>query len=301
MHLVVEKERNDTMVTKAKDLLQTEGLSPLTTQLLNFCQILDESGAWTWKYRDVAIVTVCVLWVVRFICHKKGGIDWYALVHALVSGFGSLACIYLDFESATLTGTPEPLRSMQCHGPLTSLHRILPAITLGYSLFDLTDGMNLSFDFVLHGGATGLVMLYFCYYDAPQLLGATLTVEISTIFLTMIRAEIFSDAVSIANMGMFVVSFFLFRILLFPFLWFVLVSSMWAERNNETYSNCFPPSMIWFSFSIGLVFHVLNFYWFYKILKKVQRKLSGEEHTRAGNDLKEEEHNINGNVDKKKA
>ncbi len=288
---------------KAEDLLHnsSQAVSPLTQQILRFCQMLDETGAWTWKYRDIAITTVGALFVVRSICHKKGGIDWYALLHALVSGLGSLACIYLDWESAYLTGTPEPLRSMQCQGPMTSLHRILPAITLGYSLFDLADGFNLSFDFVLHGGATGLVMLYFCYYDAPHLLGATLTVEVSTIFLTMVRAEIFPDAVSIANMGMFVVTFFLFRILLFPFLWFVLVSSMWVEKNNETYSNCFPPSMIWFSFTIGLVFHILNFYWFYKILKKVERKISGKEGTRAGNDLKEEEHRPNGEYDKKNA
>lgn len=289
------------MITKAEDLLQNEGISPFTTHILNFCRMLDDSGAWTWKYRDIAIATVLVLLVVRSVCHKKGGIDWYALLHALVSGLGSLACIYLDFESARLTGTPEPLRSMQCNGPLTSLHRILPAITLGYSLFDLTDGLNLSFDFVLHGGATGLVMLYFCYYDAPHLLGATLTVEISTIFLTMVRAEIFPDAVSIANMGMFVIAFFLFRILLFPCLWFVLVSCMWAERNSETYLNCFPPSMLWFSFTIGLVFHVLNFYWFYKILKKVERKMSGKESTRARNDLTESEHSPNRKPDKKNA
>lgn len=288
------------MITKAENLLHNEGLSPITIYLLSFCQVLDESGAWSWKYRDIAITTIGVLWSVRFICHKKGGIDWYALLHALVSGFGSLACIYLDFESATLTGTPEPLRSMQCQGPLTSLHRILPAITLGYSIFDLIDGFNLSFDFMLHGGATGLVMLYFCYYDAPHLLGATLTVEVSTIFLTMIRAEIFSDALAIANMGMFVLTFFLFRILLFPWLWFMLVASMWTERNSEVYSNCFPPSMIWFSFSLGIVFHILNFFWFYKILKKVQRKISGQESTRARNDLKEEEHiSTGGNADKK--
>ena len=69
---------------------------------------------------------------------KKRGIDWYALIHAIISSIGAMICMYLDYTSSTiLTGSPEPESTVLCGEPLTSLHRILPAITMGYAIFDL--------------------------------------------------------------------------------------------------------------------------------------------------------------------
>jgi hypothetical protein len=55
--------------------------------------------------------------------------------------------VFLD-SSEALTGTAEPLRSILCHGPLTSLHRIVPAITMGYGVFDIIEGLSHGLDFV---------------------------------------------------------------------------------------------------------------------------------------------------------
>jgi hypothetical protein len=170
------------MVLKAAQLLQQEGAGPVTSGILSSISILDRYGAWTWNLRVVGLCTCLVLWVVRSGLKKKRGIDWYAFLHALVSGLGSMACVYLDlFAAETLTGTPEPLRSCRCMGPLTSLHRILPAITMGYSLFDLLDGFTISIDFVLHGLSTLSVMAFFCEHNAPHIITPMLLMEVSTI------------------------------------------------------------------------------------------------------------------------
>lgn len=62
--------------------------------------------------------------------------------------------------------------------PLTSLHRILPAITMGYSVFDMLDGFHLRLDFLLHGGATFLVMALFVQNDVPHLVTSMLLMEV---------------------------------------------------------------------------------------------------------------------------
>ncbi len=82
------------MVLTAAQLLQQEGVGPVTTGILSFISILDQYGAWTWNLRVVGLVTVLVIWCVRAALQKKRGIDWYAFVHALVSGLGSLALIH---------------------------------------------------------------------------------------------------------------------------------------------------------------------------------------------------------------
>jgi hypothetical protein len=100
-------------------------------------------GAAEWNLRHVAVASAIVLGGVRVGAKKYKGIDWYALLHAIISGYGSLACVWLSVYSAeTLTGTTEPLRSVLCQGPLTSLHRIIPAVTMGYGVFDIMEGFR---------------------------------------------------------------------------------------------------------------------------------------------------------------
>lgn len=160
------------MVLYARDLLaqqQQQQLPFLTQIILQACAQLDDWGAWQWPLRTIGFVTAILLSGVRLVLEKKRGVDWYALIHALITSIGSLACYYLDvFMSETLTGTPEPLRMCLCQGPMTSLHRILPAITMGYAIFDLMDGLTIGIDFALHGIATLLVFLFFCEVNLPE-------------------------------------------------------------------------------------------------------------------------------------
>jgi len=88
---------------------------------------------------------------------RKHEIDWDAFIHAILSGVGSAICVYLNVYAAVhMTGISgtfqisllyttelcerltfpftslESIGSLQeCNGPLTSLHRIVPALTQG--------------------------------------------------------------------------------------------------------------------------------------------------------------------------
>lgn len=281
------------MVLEAAQMLEREGLGFATRAILSFITILDQHGAWTWNLRVVGVCTAILLSCVRVIFKKKHGIDWYAFVHALVAGVGSIACAYVDvFAAEALTGTPEPLRTCQCLGPLTSLHRILPAITMGYSMFDLIDGLTLGVDFALHGLATMGVMSFFCETNLPHIIAPMLLMEVSTIPLTVVRADFVSPTTTAVIQASFAVLFFLCRVLCVPYIWTKLLFTMIETRSTEAYQSCFMPYFMPVAFCFGMVFHCLNAFWFYKIVRKIRRKVLGTEQVQANNDL--------GETDKKK-
>jgi hypothetical protein len=118
--------------------------------ILWLVQFLDDNlGAAHWETRNVCLVTIVVLAIIRFACKDAYGVTWYQLIHAVVSAYLSFLAVWLNvFAAEPLTGTAEPLRSLLCQGPLTSLHRIVPAITMGYGFFDIIDGMSHGPDFV---------------------------------------------------------------------------------------------------------------------------------------------------------
>jgi TLC domain len=265
----------------------------ITRQILNGCSYLDDSGAWEWPYWKVAATFALVLWGVRAVGQKRMGVDWYALVHAVVSFAGCAAVVYLDaVASEQLTGIPEPMRSLRCHAPLTSLHRILPAFTMGYSLLDLFDGLFISVDFALHGAVTMLVLAYYCAIEAPHIVEPLLIVEASTVFLVLVRAEFMSDAAAALNQALFVLTFFLSRCVASPYLHYRILEVLWTD---DDWRNCYPGHFLPVSIVSGLFFHCLNYFWFYKIVRKVLRKMQGKEGIRANNDISDAaNHKLNG-------
>jgi hypothetical protein len=276
------------MALMSAELAQHPGLEPISKAILSLIAILDGYGAQTWNLRLVGLATVLTLAVVRSLLQKKRGIDWYALLHALVSGLGSIACVYLDyFASEALTGTTEPLRSIQCQGPLTSLHRILPAITMGYSMFDILDGMTISVDFALHGAATFSVMAFFCEHNAPHIIAPMLLMEVSTIPLTIVRADFVSETVTASIQASFAIFFLIFRVVMVPLIWGKLILTMVEQGSTDAYTSCFPSYFMPVAFGFGMVFHSLNAFWFYKIIKKIRRKMRGIEKVQANNELKQ--------------
>jgi hypothetical protein len=259
--------------------------------LLSWIAILDSRyGAQEWNLHLVAVTTAIFLLFIRLVLHKKRGVDWYALIHALVSGWASLAIVYLNFFAAEkMTGVPEPLRSIVCQGPLTSLHRILPAITMGYALFDLLDGFTLGPDFILHGAATFCMMAFFVEQDISEVVAPYLIMEVSTIFLTTVRADFFTPTMTMITQALFVLNFFIFRIILTPIMWLELVWTMHnnTQRRGVTEESCLDSSALPVLIG-GLLFHMLNCFWFFKIVKKVRRKLSGKEGIQSNNGLKQD-------------
>jgi hypothetical protein len=242
----------------------------------------------------VGIYTFAFLGIVRMIFGKKYNVDWWAALHHFVTGVGSAMAVYLDvFSSEALTDTPEPLRSCLCEGPLTSLHRILPAITMGYAVLDLIDGMKLGMDFALHGVMTFVVMLFFCETELPQIVVPFLLMEISSVFLSFCKADFWSGTMSIVVQMMFAVTFFIFRMVVTPIIWFHLVLTMYQNTGQEIYQSCFSPYVFPVSLGMGVLFHCLNAFWFYKIVAKIRRKILGIDGKRGS---KKRTHKKKGNV-----
>lgn len=89
----------------------------------------------------------------------------------------------LNFVPLLLFFSSELYNPGQCADkPLTSLHRILPAITMGYAVFDLLDSFDLRLDFLLHGAATFSVMGLFVWNDVPHLVNSMLLMEVSVLW-----------------------------------------------------------------------------------------------------------------------
>jgi len=268
-------------------------LDAASTFFLSLTDTLESYGASEWNQYAIIAASFGILLLVRATLGKRWGIDWYALLHALVSGIGGFICVWLDlFASEKLTGIREPLRALECADPLTPLHRILPAITCGYSLFDIIDGIALGgLDFLAHGLATFSVMLFFIQIDRPQLVVTSLNMEVSTIFLDLVKCELFNDFASLVNQMLFMVTFFVFRIVVSPrMMTDIIVNAFRVDAALPSGAEmCYPRSTKWVIFSFCSFFCLLNAFWMYKIARKAHRKLTGKEGIKSKNDLTEKE------------
>lgn len=118
--------------------------------LLECIQVFDRgTGAseWAQDSRKIAVGSAVLLGSIRFFAQQKGNVNWYSLLHACITGIFSAVCVWLN-HYATLTGRSEPLGAILCHGPLTTIHAILPAITVGYGIYDVIEGLQHGMDFV---------------------------------------------------------------------------------------------------------------------------------------------------------
>jgi hypothetical protein len=109
----------------------------------------DVTAATEWTSIQVAVVTAIILGGIRVAFQQKCGVNWYSFIHATVTGLVSFICVWLNvFAAEALTGTAEPLGAILCNGPLTSMHAIVPAITMGFGVFDIVEGFSHGIDFV---------------------------------------------------------------------------------------------------------------------------------------------------------
>lgn len=306
---------NATITIKSSELLSRIDPNDENTSLLRWllqviATYLDDNGAADqWNLRHIALVSAIGLGIIRYSLDKKFGVDWCALIHAIITTIGSVVCWYIDtyYESSIIqndtgdgTVWAEPMRTISmCAPPLTSVHRILASITLGYSLLDFIHGLTLGADFLFHGMITMFAMGYAVEMQVPQVVSALLIMEGSTIFLSMIRATFFNEIFSLFNMVCFVLSFFICRCVMAPYLWWKLMYALVTNYQTRTYQECYHKSLMDSVFVSGMMFNLLNAYWFYKIMQKVQRKLSGTEKVHSNNDLVDEKPNGKNNDHKK--
>ncbi|KAL3939571.1 MAG: hypothetical protein SGBAC_005718 [Bacillariaceae sp.] len=269
------------------DLSQLEG--KWQGALVNGILWMDENvGMDQWTTRWIACMSVVFIAVVQLTIGDWKGVKWFSFFHAVASGYLSLICVLLNYFAAIpMTGTREPLRSMLCQGPLTSLHRIVPAITMGFGIFDIIEGLNNGIDFMLHGLATSFIMAYFTEFDIGEIVTPMLLMEISTPFLSLTQFQLFNDTAITINMACFVLSFFFYRCLVVPYIMFDIFTTLLQAMKDPASEPCAPWHLPYVIFTFCLFFNSLNFYWMYKIIRKVKRKLSGKEKLKDKNDMKD--------------
>lgn len=255
-------------------------LDAVSQTILGFISFLEGTlGANEWTTREVAVLSGVILLSIQFAIGKYHGVLIHSLVHCAVTAIGSTACVWLDFMAADiLTGTSEPSRSATCAGgPLTSLHAIVPAITLGYSICDIIHGMSLGGEFLAHGVVTFTVMLLFTELGMPQFVNAMLVMEQSTVFLAIAKGTFWPPKILLLVQASFATSFFFCRILLAPYIWYQIVGAMYTAVFVDHSNTCYPSYLFYATFGFGFFFHCLNSYWFVKIVKKFYSKLTGKE------------------------
>eukprot|EP00543_Licmophora_paradoxa_P008602 CAMPEP_0202449222 /NCGR_PEP_ID=MMETSP1360-20130828/7962_1 /ASSEMBLY_ACC=CAM_ASM_000848 /TAXON_ID=515479 /ORGANISM="Licmophora paradoxa, Strain CCMP2313" /LENGTH=301 /DNA_ID=CAMNT_0049067071 /DNA_START=46 /DNA_END=951 /DNA_ORIENTATION=+ len=251
-----------------------------------------------WSPVWIAAVSALFFGAIKILMGKKCGIEWYGFLHAIITGIGALVVIYLNtFASEYLIGIPEPLAVATCQPPLTSLHRILPSITMGFAIIDTIDSFRIGWDFIAHGIATFSAMALFIAAGASQMIAPFLVMEVSTIFLSLVRAD-WKEQIIFINQSLFSLAFFLCRIVLFPILHFRLMRAVFFAEGAD----CHHPYLRWAVLLFGLFFDFLNVFWFYKLIRKIKRKLTGKEKLKSKNDdLKQfsQEHHIPPHKNKK--
>lgn len=167
------------------------------------------------------------------------------------------------FSYTKLQNGAEPLGSIICKGPLTSLHRIIPAITQGYAICDIINGFKLGPAFLAHGIATLTVSSIFNESNASHILTPMLIMEISTIVLCALRANFFTPTMQLITQASFALSFFICRIIISPIVYYEICTSM--MNKSEEMDACFPKLVFYATLIFGFFFNALNLFCKYRI------------------------------------
>ncbi|OMJ28598.1 putative TLC domain-containing protein [Smittium culicis] len=153
-------------------------------------------------------------------------------------------------------------------------------VSLGYFIWDaITTTVNVSLGgigFALHGICCVLVFAL-AYRPSLQYYGAVfLMFEISTVFLNnkkfiSVAKPFFTPQniayVSTANDLLFLISFFIVRIVLGPYFSYNVFADLFDAKAS------IPNWIIGFYFSTNFILNCLNFFWFYKIANIAAKRI----------------------------
>ena len=93
----------------------------------------------------------------------------------------------------------EPLNMVRCGSPVTSLHRVLPTVSLGYAILDLVDGFAIDLAFMMHGIAFFTFSLCLSEINKNELLAIMLTLEVSNLKIILLFCFFQSKAILITD------------------------------------------------------------------------------------------------------
>jgi len=267
-------------------------IGTISVYFLSFIQTFDEltdAPSWSQSSRYIAITSAVTLAIILKLSKRNYNVNWCSYAHAFATGGLSFICVWLNvFAAEPLTGMTEPLGSVLCKGPLTTIHSIIPAITMGFGVFDLIEGIGMGkLDFILHGVATFLVMAYFCEVGVPEIIVPMLLMELSTLNLVFMGASFMTHASMFVNIGIFSVNFLIYRLIVCPYLWWGIFTATWDNRYNPESQACLPWHFTYVTFFFGMFFNCLNLFWWHKIMRKLYYKLTGIEDLKVLNTAKD--------------
>ena len=130
-----------------------------------------------------------------------------------------------------------------------------------YILFDFYySSFPLKKDLLIHACLLLVSIITVKKYHLQHLLNPALIMQTSSLFLTFINQSIICKY-------LFVVTFFIYRICIFPYFTLTYIIS----KHDEIF--VYPPTANTMLFTLILSVNVLNAYWFRRIIKKIQREL----------------------------
>ena len=141
---------------------------------------------------------------------------------------------------------------------MTSLHRIIPAITQGYAICDIINGFKLGPAFLAHGVATLIISLIFNELNASHILTPMLIMEVSTIVLAILRADFFTPTMQLVTQASFAILFFISRVLVSPMIYYEIFTNM-IEKSQDM-DACFPKLIFYSTIIFGFFFNALNLF-----------------------------------------
>ena len=194
-----------------------------------------------------------------YVEYYSSHLDWkpVSLIHHLIVASTSNYLLYSD---------PQKIFHMTEYNStdFSPIYNYIPIISCAYGYFDLYHAISdkKSFDFVFHGiffvGTTSWAQ----YNNVTHWLYPGLLIETSSIFLTTIHKHPLIKY-------MFCASFILYRNILLPY-----ISAYWFYHNSNLYEPIMNNEKMVASFLIMI--NSLNFFWGYKVIRKLMKHLKQE-------------------------
>jgi len=95
------------------------------------------------NYRFVSLISAAFFAFIKLVLGKRGGVDWYAVVHAFIATVGSTLCLVIDFYADSIDPGVLNTISILCTVPVVSPFTLLPRwywrTTASYSVFKRLD------------------------------------------------------------------------------------------------------------------------------------------------------------------
>ena len=132
-------------------------------------------------------------------------------------------------------------------------------------------------DFMVHGFSLGSVMLAVCELKVPHTVASLLIMEVSSVPLNLLKVKWTRPIFGHLNGATFVTTFFFSRIVAVPWLWSRWLLAFYGIVAVGGSSPCFPSYFFYVVLAFGAIFHSLNVYWFWVIVKGSQKRVFGLE------------------------